>query len=161
MTVNAALGDRPGKKTGQFETMPDVAAPDECPPRPHRRDTSGTINERLDVRLARGRLPADLDGRPSDGQTVMWARLPHVIDGVDTTALAIMGDYVPSGTGQALGVVERYDPDRGDWESLSAMPTPRSAFAAATVGGRVLGAQPQPCLAKGVLHSESMLSKYV
>jgi len=105
LTVNAALGDRPGKKTGQFETMPDVPPPDECPPRPHRRDTSGTINERLDVRLAKGRTQPELDGVLGDGQTVMWARLPHVIEGVDATALAIMGDYVPAGTGQALGVV--------------------------------------------------------
>jgi acyl-CoA thioesterase len=45
-----------------------------------------------------------LDGSLSDGQTIMWARLPDVIEGVDAMALAIMGDFVPSGVGQALGV---------------------------------------------------------
>lgn len=105
LTVNAALGDRPDYPAGQFEQMPDVPRPDECPPRPHRTDTSGTINERLDVRLARGRAYADLDGSHGDGQTVMWARLPDVIEGIDATALAIMGDFVPAGVGQALGVL--------------------------------------------------------
>jgi acyl-CoA thioesterase len=35
----------------------------------------------------------------------MWARIPEVIDGVDATALAVLGDYVPMGVGQALGVM--------------------------------------------------------
>lgn len=105
LTVNAALGDRPGKKTGQFESMPTVAPPGDCPPRPQRSDTRGSINERLDVRVAKGRPHDQLDGTPNDGRTIYWARLPHVIEGVDTTALAIMGDYVPGGTGQALGVL--------------------------------------------------------
>ncbi len=105
LTVNAALGDRPDIPAGQFEQMPsDVPPPADCPPRPRRSDTSGTINERLDVRLARGRQLDELDGTLSDGRTLMWARLPDVIEGVDATALAIMGDYVPAGTGQALGV---------------------------------------------------------
>ena len=104
LTVNAALGDRPDKPTGQFETMPTVAPPEDCPPRPHTSDTSGTINERLDVRLAKGRSYREMDGSLSDGQTIMWARLPDVIEDVDPMALAIMGDFVPSGVGQALGV---------------------------------------------------------
>lgn len=104
LTVNAALGHRPDKPTGQFETMPDVPPPDECPVRPHHSDTSGTINERLDVRLAKGRLLDELDGVPGDGRTVMWARLPDLLEGVDASALAILGDFVPAGVGQALGV---------------------------------------------------------
>lgn len=104
LTVNAALGDRPGKPTGQFETMPEVPSPDDCPARSHFTDTSGTINERLDVRLAKGRRIEDLDEVPGDGHTVMWARLPDLIDGVDASALAILGDFVPAGVGQALGV---------------------------------------------------------
>ncbi len=104
LTVNAALGYRPDKPAGQFESMPVVPPPEDCPPRPHHRDTSGSINERLDVRLARGRLLDQLDGTPGDGRTIMWARLPDLIEGVDAAALAIMGDFVPSGVGQALGV---------------------------------------------------------
>lgn len=104
LTVNAALGDRPGQPSGQFEVMPTAPPPDECQPRPYGSDTGGTINERLDVRLAKGRTYRDMDGTPSDGQTLMWARLPDVIEGVDAASLAIMGDFVPSGIGQALGV---------------------------------------------------------
>ena len=105
LTVNAALGDRPDMPAGQFVVMPEVAPPDDCPPRPHRSETSGTINERLDVRVAKGRPYAELDGTLSDGRTIMWGRLPDVIEGVDAPALAIMGDFVPGGVGQALGVI--------------------------------------------------------
>lgn len=104
LTVNAALGNRPAKPSGQFEMMTKVPPPVDCPRRPHHSDTSGTINERLDVRLAKGRLPEELDGTLADGHTVMWARLPDLIEGVDASALAILGDFVPSGVGQALGV---------------------------------------------------------
>lgn len=104
LTVNAALGDRPGKPGGLFESMPDVPSPGECPARPHHSDTSGTINERLDVRLAKGRPLRELDGTPGDGRTIMWARLPDLLEGVDAAALAILGDFVPAGVGQALGV---------------------------------------------------------
>ena len=104
LTVNAALGERPDYPTGQFEVMPDVPPPSECKPRPYSSDTAGTINERLDVRLAKGRQYSEMDGSLGDGQTVMWARLPDVLEGMDAPALAILGDFVPSGVGQALGV---------------------------------------------------------
>lgn len=103
LTVNAALGDRPDIPSGQFETMPEVRPPRECPPREHRLDPTGTINERLETRSAKGRPAGDLDGTLGDGRTIMWGRLPGVIDGVDAAALAIMGDFVPGGVGQALG----------------------------------------------------------
>ena len=104
LTVNAALGDRPEYPTGQFERMPDIAPPADCAPRPYHSDTAGTINERLDVRLAKGRPADKLDGTLSDGQTVMWARVPDVLEGIDAAALGILGDFVPAGVGQALGV---------------------------------------------------------
>jgi acyl-CoA thioesterase len=105
LTVNAALGHRPMDVTGQFERMPDVLLPDQCTPRPHRMPVEGTINDRLEQRLAKGRDLEELDGTPSDGQTLMWVRIPDVIDGVDATALAVLGDFVPMGVGQALGVL--------------------------------------------------------
>ena len=52
----------------------------------------------------KGRPFEELDGTRGDGQTLMWARIPEVLDGVDGTALAILGDFVPMGVGQALGV---------------------------------------------------------
>ncbi len=105
LTVNAALGHRPIDAAGQFETMPAAPPPDECERRVHRLPTDGTINDRLEQRLAKGRPLDELDGTPGDGQTLLWARLPDVIEGVDATALAILGDFVPMGVGQALGVL--------------------------------------------------------
>jgi acyl-CoA thioesterase len=34
----------------------------------------------------------------------MWARIPGVIQGVDASALAVLGDYIPLGVSQALGI---------------------------------------------------------
>ena len=104
LTVNAALGNRPIEVAGQFETMPEVPTPAECEARTHRLPVEGTINDRLDQRLAKGRAFEALDGTQGDGQTLMWVRIPDVIEGVDATALAILGDFVPMGVGQALGV---------------------------------------------------------
>ena len=64
----------------------------------------GTINTRLDERLARGRALGELDGTPGDGRTLLWARIPEVLDGVDGAALAVLGDFVPIGVGQGLGI---------------------------------------------------------
>ncbi len=104
LTVNAALGDRPMDLHGQFEQMPDVPPPDRCPERPFRGPIDGTINDKLDQRLAKGRPFDELDGTPGDGQVLMWARIPDVIEGVDAAALAVLGDFVPMGVGQTLGV---------------------------------------------------------
>jgi acyl-CoA thioesterase len=89
---------------GQWETMPAVPPPSECSPRPHRMPVDGTINERLEQRFVKGRELEDLTGTHGDGQVLMWARIPDVIDGVDASALAVLGDFVPMGVGQALGV---------------------------------------------------------
>lgn len=105
LTVNAALGYRPLEAAGQFETMPTAPPPDQCERRTHRLPSDGTINDRLEQRLAKGRPLDELDGTPGDGQTLLWARLPDVIEGVDAAALAILGDFVPMGVGQALGVL--------------------------------------------------------
>jgi acyl-CoA thioesterase len=105
LTVNAALGDRPIEASGQWEQMPSgIPTPHECAPRVGNSDWSGSINDRLDQRLVKGRSFEGLDGsEPGDGQTLLWARLPDVIAGVDATTLAILGDFVPMGIGQALG----------------------------------------------------------
>ena len=104
LTVNAALGERPFDLAGQWETMPDVPGPIDSDARPFRHRIDGTINERMEQRLAKGRPFEEFDGSRGDGQTVMWARLPDVIEGVDATALAVLGDFVPMAVGQALGV---------------------------------------------------------
>jgi acyl-CoA thioesterase len=104
LTVNAALGVRPLEAEGQWVTMPaDLPNPLDCPLRPSRMPVDGTINERLDLRVAKARDWDRLDGTPGDGRTLMWARMPEVIEDIDATALAILGDYVPMGVGQGLG----------------------------------------------------------
>jgi acyl-CoA thioesterase II len=105
LTVNAALGDRPGMPAGQFEPMPAVGRPDDYRPRVHvAPDRGPSINDHLEQRIVKGRDPDDRDGTHGDGQVVVWARIPNLIQGVDTTALAILGDFVPMGVGEALGV---------------------------------------------------------
>ncbi len=105
LTVNAALGDRAFDREAQFEAVPlDVPPPEDCPPRQFRLEVGDTINSRLDQRLARGRPFEELDGTLGGGQTLLWARIPEVLDGVDGAALAVLGDFVPTGIGQALGI---------------------------------------------------------
>ena len=106
LTVNAALGDRPFDREGQWETMPaDVPAPEDCP-RP--RCTAWTSATRSTAASTsawpRAATLDELDGTPGDGRTLLWARIPEVLDGVDGAALAVLGDFVPLGVGQALGI---------------------------------------------------------
>ena len=102
LTVNAALGRRPLEATGAWAERPDVPGPDESPPRVMRRPHETSIQSRLDVRLAVGRDPDQLDGVPGSGRSALWARLPPGLD-MSAAALGVLGDYVPFGIGQALG----------------------------------------------------------
>jgi acyl-CoA thioesterase-2 len=109
LTVNAALGNRPIEHHGQWVSMPDVPPPDQCVDRPHRMPVEGTVHEYVEQRVVKGRDFDELDGTPGDGQVLMWAQVPSVIESethqVDATTLAILGDFVPMGVGQALGVM--------------------------------------------------------
>lgn len=93
LTVNAALGERQFPSTGQWPRMPDVPPPDQCLPREGRMHVEDSIMSRLDQRWAHT--------DPDTGRTVLWSRLPDVLE-VSAPALAVMGDYVPLGLGQAL-----------------------------------------------------------
>ena len=103
-TVNAALGSRSSDDAGAWEVMPAVPQPEELARRQHPFGDSGgtTIVDRLDQRLAKGRVWDDLEGHPGDGTAALWIRLPELLD-MSASALAILGDYVPFGIGQALG----------------------------------------------------------
>ena len=104
LTVNAALGHRDLEAAGQWEQMPDVRPPEQCSEREWRMPATGSINERLEQRMVKGRALSSLDGSRGDGNTRLWARIPGVIEGVDATTLAILGDFVPMAVGQALGI---------------------------------------------------------
>jgi acyl-CoA thioesterase len=101
-TVNGALGQRDTPAVGEWAERPDVPGPLESPPRQLLEHHGGTIIIRFDMRLARGRQLDELDGTPGDGRTALWARLR----GIETSAaaLGILGDWVPYGISQALGV---------------------------------------------------------
>ena len=104
LTVNAALGYRPNMPSGQFERAPVVPLPHDAPARPHRFAGAGWVTDHLEERLIKGRLIADRDGTLGDGRTMLWARIPDVIEGIDASALAVLGDFVPMGVGDALGI---------------------------------------------------------
>ncbi len=102
-TVNAALGARPDDFDGTWVTMPaDLPLPEDCPDRPLRMPGVESINSRLDVRLARARNWDELDGTRGTGQCALWARIPDLLE-LSAGTLAILGDFVPFGIGQALG----------------------------------------------------------
>jgi acyl-CoA thioesterase len=88
----------------QFIAAPDAPSPTGLERHLHMPSIENTIHERLDQRYVIGRRLEQLDGIPSDGRTLMWARIPEVINGVDAATLAVLGDFIPMGIGQALGV---------------------------------------------------------
>lgn len=102
-TVNGALGRRPLEERGSWARRPDVPDPDDCEPRQHRHDVDEHIMSRFEQRLAKGRNPEDFPADPGDGSAALWVRLPDDLE-VSGAALAILGDYVPFGISQALGV---------------------------------------------------------
>ncbi len=102
LTVNAALGSRDFEAEGQWATMPAVPGPDDCPVRTHRFEHE-SVASRMEQRLAVGRAIEDLDGTPSNGNCALWTRMPEVLD-MSAAALAVLGDFVPFGIGQALGL---------------------------------------------------------
>ncbi len=103
-TVFGAFGSRadvPGE--GRFMERPLVRRPNDSPERTFRQSIEKSINEHLEMRVAKGRHWEDLDGTPSsDGRCALWARMPGVRN-MSASALAILGDWVPFGVGQALG----------------------------------------------------------
>src|SRR2546425_4287861 len=103
LTVVGALGQRPGPLPGQWPTRPDVPPPADCPPRPLMNRHQGTIMDRFDSKLASARPYWELTGIAGSGNASLWVRLPE-LDSASAAALAIIGDFVPFGIGQALGL---------------------------------------------------------
>jgi acyl-CoA thioesterase II len=104
LTVNAALGLRDLEASGVWVERPQVAAPGDCPVRGPRLPGTESIQDRIDVRLADARSWDEIEGNPMPGgRSLLWARMPDLLDPVSGASLAILGDYVPFGIGQALG----------------------------------------------------------
>lgn len=101
-TALAALGERTIPWAGDFARRPDVPGPDACPERNTPERWRNTVQSHMEVRVASARELSALDGTPSDGCAALWVRMPDVDAGAAT--LAILGDYVPWGIGQSLGL---------------------------------------------------------
>src|SRR5699024_6764088 len=81
----------------------DVPAPDASPQRVPSLPDIDSIMNHLDTRLARARGWDTIEGNPAEGgRSALWVRIPD-LDTMSAAALAILGDYVPFGIGQALG----------------------------------------------------------
>ena len=105
LTVQAALGSPGDPGRGH---VADAAArcrrPTSASPGPLRRDVDDSIMRRH-RRAARRRPATRSTSRaiPSaDGHSSLWARIPDLLEPSAAT-LAVLGDYVPFGIGQALG----------------------------------------------------------
>lgn len=107
-TVNAATGLREMPGEGQFAVRPSAPPPLSCPPRVSRASAEGSIHRYVEMREVQARDEAtylpDGTAQPSDdGRCIVWARVRD-LDQVSAMSLAIMGDWVPFGVSQALGV---------------------------------------------------------
>ena len=103
LTVNAALGTRRADLSGSWAQRPDVPPPEHSTERVMEERFGGTILDRLESRLALGRQRQDMDTVQSvDGRCALWARIPGQLEPSAAT-LAVLGDFVPAGIGQALG----------------------------------------------------------
>ena len=104
LTVNAALGRRELDVEGSWVERPAAPPPDACEVRVPRIPGVPSIQDRIDTRLAAARGWDEVEGHPAPGgRSLLWARMPDLLELSSAAALAILGDYVPFGIGQALG----------------------------------------------------------
>ena len=102
LTINAALGEPQRVPHEVWAKPPSVPRPDDCPERWLPVEATNSILDRVDVRVAAGRLMSDLDGTPGGPNSALWARVPgHLSPSAGT--LAIFGDYGSGGASQPLG----------------------------------------------------------
>jgi acyl-CoA thioesterase len=105
LTVNAALGARPGSPEAQWAQMPDMPPPADCPLMSYNWVRHpDDINAAFEKRVAAGRFgAARTEGGPSaDGIARLWVR-PVGGPTIDRIMLGVMADFLPSGVGNALG----------------------------------------------------------
>ncbi|MER3453436.1 MAG: acyl-CoA thioesterase [Acidimicrobiia bacterium] len=102
LTVNAALGRRPSEFAGSWEQMPEVPPPEACPPRRLQARHMNSIMANVEMRMARARDMETFPAEPGDGRSALWVRMGD-LDLTQASLLAIFGDFVPFGIGQALG----------------------------------------------------------
>jgi acyl-CoA thioesterase len=103
LTVNAALGRVRSELSETWVEAPVVANPGDCPLQEVPPLFADTILDRVEHRVARGRLFSQLDGRPGPPDSAFWVRVPGHLEPSAAT-LAVIGDYVSGGVSQPLGM---------------------------------------------------------
>lgn len=104
LTINAALGDRPGLADGQWSTAPSAPAPENCRQPPLRvADEVSGIHDHMELRVAAGRFRTEApDPDWTDAKLLLWMR-PLSGAPIDAAMLAVMADYLPAGVTNATG----------------------------------------------------------
>jgi len=103
LTVNAALGLGELELEGIWVKPPEVPDPEDCPALDMPPFFADSVLERVDHRLARGRMFEPHYDAPGDGGSAFWARVPGHLEPSAAT-LAVIGDYVSGGASHPLGV---------------------------------------------------------
>ena len=109
-TVNAAVGTRGKDLDHQWVHMPDVPGPEDCERQPRFRpkvdDEPDDLQQRMHVRVAAGRYGKKRSegGLSEDGRAMLWCRPLDETTPIDATMLAVIADFVPGATGNALGM---------------------------------------------------------
>ncbi|MBO6542790.1 MAG: thioesterase family protein [Alphaproteobacteria bacterium] len=103
-TVNAALGERPSDISAQWAEMPKVVPPSECQPVDHWREDRPDLHGRIDARVVKGRYgeARKNGGLSDDGHVVLWLKMREDLP-INSSALAVFADFVPSAIGNAIG----------------------------------------------------------
>jgi acyl-CoA thioesterase II len=104
VTVLAALGARDDDLSGTWADRSVVPPPADCPPYVRFVPGAGDLGDLLELRLARGRHPHELDGRPGDGRLALWVRVCAGSGPLGAGELAVIGDMMPLVFGDAAGV---------------------------------------------------------
>lgn len=103
LTVNAALGERPGATNRQWVEAPAAPPPSQCPESRRWPGQEDGLHGQVEVRLVSGvDKGVRGDGPSVDGRRIIWMR-PRAGGPIDSAMLSIMADHVPSGVGAALG----------------------------------------------------------
>ncbi|GMU78407.1 MAG: hypothetical protein AMXMBFR46_12020 [Acidimicrobiia bacterium] len=100
LTAVGTFGTRDFAVERTWVGPPETPAPLECPQRERGREV---LLDAWQARVARGRLPEDLDGRPGSGRSASWYRLPEGRRTVTAGDLAVLGDFLILDLSDALG----------------------------------------------------------
>jgi acyl-CoA thioesterase len=100
LTVVGTFGSRDFPVERTWSGPPKAPVPLESPPRERGHEV---LLDRWQARVARGRLPEHLDGRPGSGSSASWYRLPDGRSTVTAGDLAVLGDFLVLDLSDALG----------------------------------------------------------